>query len=577
MSGRNLHKNFLKGMGVLFFLLFFFPFTSFSAVITSAASGNWSAGATWVGGVPPIATDDVVINGGFTVTVDGVFSCNNLTVGNGAANATLQITSAANSLTITADLLINAGNNGSIYTLDAGPGIINVNGTFSTWGTNGTNNIQFSTGTITFAPLVNLSSGAQFITFTAAGTINFNSGFTCNQSQANFITVAGCTVNFAGSYTQSGLKNKWNVASTAVFNCVGCSINNSSGVDLGHVIIFDNAVVSTAGAGKLNITGNLTLNVNSTFTTTKNIPGDKATAKSIDDVTLLSGSTFNLSGGPGLFIQSQSNWINNGGTLNGGTYTVRFEGIGNSIGGTSSTTFPDLQFGNTLNNVNYTLNQNITCSNLDFDADNSSRTLTHNGTNALTVTGNVTMNQPTQNAKTNLWDIAGGSSTISGNLIFAGTNNTVDRICNVNVGSGTLSLSGNVTWMTGQGAPQEITTEVISLGSGTVNFTNSLAMAQGSGTFNVTGSGTVNFNGAAAPCFNLNSTVAGNTINAVFSNSFGSVINFNNGFTNANTAVTLADGSTAVFTGSGTITPTAAITFGNVQINGDFMMDRWMI
>ncbi|MBI4930088.1 MAG: T9SS type A sorting domain-containing protein [Bacteroidetes bacterium] len=544
-------------------LLFSFPKNSLqAATLTSIATGNWSNPATWNLGYVPLATDNAVINGAFTVTVDGNYTCNNLTVGNGATNSTLQITSAANSLTITGDLLINAGNNGNTYTLDAGPGTINVNGTFSTWGTNGTNNIQLSTGTITFAPLINLNNANKFITFTGAGIINFNAGFSCTRSQANFITVAGCTVNFLGTYTQTTNNITWNATSTAVF--IGAvTINNSSRLYLGHVIIYDNAVVTTAGAGQMDIVSNLTLNTNATFTTVKDIPGNVSTVRSIDNITLNAGSIFNLNA-PGTYIQLTGNWINNGGTLNGGTYTVRFEGIGNSIGGTSTTIFPDLQLGNTLNDVNYTLSQSITCNNLIFDADNSSRTLTYDATNpSLTVTGNVTMNQPTANAKTNLWDIAGGSSTISGNLIYVGTDNTVDRVCKVNVGSGTLSLSGNITWM----ANAVESTEEISLsGAGFITFANSLNMPQQSGTFNVTGSGTVNFNSVAAPSFYLNQPNGG-APDAVFNTAFGSTINFKNGFRNASVPVILADGSTAVFTGNGTVTPTAAITFGNVQIN----------
>lgn len=42
--------------------------------ITSAGSGPASAGATWIGGIPPVEGDKVIIAAGHVVTVDGAFT-----------------------------------------------------------------------------------------------------------------------------------------------------------------------------------------------------------------------------------------------------------------------------------------------------------------------------------------------------------------------------------------------------------------------------------------------------------------------------------------------------------------------
>ncbi len=108
-----------------------------------------------------------------------------------------------------------------------------------------------------------------------------------------------------------------------------------------------------------------------------------------------------------------------------------------------------------------------------------------------------------------------------------------------------------------------IATEVITVSTGSISFGNSLTMGTGSGTLSVTGAGTINFNGSAAPSFNF----GGAATSPVFTTTAGCVLNFKNGFTNSSVALTLAYPSTTNFSGSGTISSAAAITFGDIAIN----------
>jgi hypothetical protein len=73
------------------------PFVA-GAQITTVASGSWTAGATWSGGVPPTTVDDVLIGAGHTISVDDATAvCHSIAFGGNNAlidmnpNATLTV------------------------------------------------------------------------------------------------------------------------------------------------------------------------------------------------------------------------------------------------------------------------------------------------------------------------------------------------------------------------------------------------------------------------------------------------------------------------------------------------------
>jgi hypothetical protein len=68
------------------------------ALITSAATGNFSAGATWTGGVVPTVGDEARASNGHTITIDVNTTCDEV------SNAGTGIFTLASGVTLTANV-----------------------------------------------------------------------------------------------------------------------------------------------------------------------------------------------------------------------------------------------------------------------------------------------------------------------------------------------------------------------------------------------------------------------------------------------------------------------------------------
>jgi hypothetical protein len=200
------------------------------ALIISAATGNFNAGATWVGGVVPTIGDEAQAANGHTVTI--------------TANATC-------------DLISNTGT--GIFTLNDGVTLTaNVTNKSTT---SGRNCLQFTAVSPAVGYIVgncNAGSvnGAIAVNNTSSGSVNITGNCT-GGSATNAPAVqnsAGGIMNITGNCTGgSGSSVGVNNNAGGTLNITGnCNGNNGSGVNM-----------NSAG-GTLNIIGNVTGGLNST-------------------------------------------------------------------------------------------------------------------------------------------------------------------------------------------------------------------------------------------------------------------------------------------------------------------------
>lgn len=125
-------------------------------ITSTAIGGLWSSTATWVGGVLPTNGDNITIANGATVTIDGVYTVNGITVGQGTSG-TLNWNASSNALTVVGNITIASGASFLAYTTGGTGQTINVGGNFTN---NGYVNLAVGT-TAGAGALLNFNGSAQ--------------------------------------------------------------------------------------------------------------------------------------------------------------------------------------------------------------------------------------------------------------------------------------------------------------------------------------------------------------------------------------------------------------------------------
>ena len=401
---------------------------------TSTGSGNWNTPGTWDLGVVPVANADVVIASGMTVSID-VNTANLKTV-------TIQSTAILQgSGSFTLSLGASGGTDFSnAGTFTANGVTVNLNKS-SQWAGSGTfnlYNIDLNSNTLTLAfgsantvhlsaagdPISNPGtlvpganstvdySGTSAQTVSGSGTVNFNNLQINNSSSvtlASVITgtkVAGSLSVLAGTFDNGGYaitlanNQSFSVANGATFQLSSTStmvaVSGSGTKTFGAASTVNYAgsaqIVTNEAYGKLTLSGSgaktlpaSSVTVAGTFTMSGTASATAGAAFAFNGDVVLTSGTFD----GGSFTHTVAgNWTNNGGTYTPSTSTVLFSsGSAQSIGGSSGTTFNNLQFsGVGLKSIGsaLTVNASLTV--------NSGAPVTLTSSGAVNVSGDIVNN-----------------------------------------------------------------------------------------------------------------------------------------------------------------------------------------
>jgi len=529
-----------------------------AAACASAASGNWSAAATWAapcnvaGG--PVAGDSVTIGGAHSVTLSAPAAAATLTTSNPTAANGLALN--GNALTLSGALTMTRPTGAAASTIDVGSGTLTAASITINGGSNTSRVAQLtvSSGTVTVSGSVNFLNTAVQARFISSGASqvyvggNFGSGGTLTTGGSGTITFNGSGAQSVGAYSTYNdvvVAKSGGTATLAGNSAIGGALTLSGGgFDMGGNTLAVGGALSVSG-GTMNVNNTLTVAGATAVAGTLNINATTGTKTFTGMVSIDPGGVWNNSANEALTFRGGLGF--NGASFTAGSGTHTFSGNDQAISGTLG--IPSITVtGVTLsNNGNLTVNAALAGTGGLSNAAGSQLHLGFGGALGITTltasaggnlveysaAGNQTIKTPTANTYHQLSLSGSGAKTAGAGLTFNGDLTLTGAAAFNGGGAFTHSCLGN--WIINSSATPPLT---------------------------LTGS-TINFNSPATPAATAISgtTAATLAFNSVNINN-GSGVNLNNNASFAGTlsvVSTLTPAPAVLVSGAGTLTGTGTV------------------